>query len=969
MLQTMADYHSSESTYLDSATGVIVWDPVPSNTIDKTPTTVADSHIQGSACDSVLTAVPLEDDVNSSGLQEGRTNQVSQSESQITNITSRENDDIPNSDANVINSNADNAEFVEEMDTGDKENIDAAKGMDFTNSKNFDVCRIVEQCEALDESDRLQISSALFMNSVVSRGQEFEEFVGCNFLRDTLEALEILSSCSVTNIVAHLVKSLKNEKLRTESLAFSLIESILVSLEDAVTMKDFPDQFKELLVKHLSPSVFDVINMLLFPKGNPRFVYHNNKGGTGSVFVQHVKSETQNPFALPQSEEHPGIKMLDQRKQKFECRYCGESFQKASLGKIHEDSLKCLTCTFCGTLFDSREAWREHLGSHASKTCHICTTCGKGFSRRENLSRHLKTVHLNEKAFTCKTCFKTFSEKANLEQHIRLHTGEKPFTCSICNEIFRTRQLYSKHLKRAHDVSVKDVKVDNVFECAHCDRTFHRENDLGRHVAAAHGDVKAYECGTCQRTFSTKNQLMEHERIHTGEKPFACDLCSDTFRTKGLYHRHVAFKHKDRLSKAEPVPAADLVCKICDKLFNRKDNLLRHWKAIHVNDRIFACTTCKASFNQQAKLDDHVRLHTGETPYLCTKCPQSFRTQELYRKHVASSHGFICEICNLKFKSASSLAWHRKTHQDKDKLLTRFKCPGCPKSFPFRYQRERHFRQMHRGIKKSMCKVCGRRTNNLSEHMAVHDRRIRFTCETCGQGFIHRASYKRHVVGHLGLQLNCPLCQKRFTTPEYLRTHLSRVHKNAAIELHPEKPIILPGTSLPDHIRVRKGGRKPNDGAESVLSLTGGDQINLTDQENPDNILLQDLKEPEAMHSDVVQTVTEFSSQPDTEAVFENYGQSGDNQAIRPWDNNPYETSVQLIPTPMDAMDAKEEMTDIPHIVMITKADGSQGAGSDDILQLVPTAVNVQDNAPDLANLVQMIPKSEDLQHIDKDSV
>lgn len=44
--------------------------------------------------------------------------------------------------------------------------------------------------------------------------------------------------------------------------------------------------------------------------------------------------------------------------------------------------------------------------------------------------------------------------------------------------------------------------------------------------AAARGTArKAFRCGTCLRSFGYKHVLQNHERTHTGEKPFECSEC------------------------------------------------------------------------------------------------------------------------------------------------------------------------------------------------------------------------------------------------------------------------------------------------------------------------------------------------------------------------------------------------------------------------------------------------------------
>ena len=76
-----------------------------------------------------------------------------------------------------------------------------------------------------------------------------------------------------------------------------------------------------------------------------------------------------------------------------------------------------------------------------------CESCGKSFGQKDNLERHVMTVHEKIKAYQCEYCDKNFGEKQNLKSHLKsVHENEnrKDFSCNVCDEKF----LYNSNLKR-----------------------------------------------------------------------------------------------------------------------------------------------------------------------------------------------------------------------------------------------------------------------------------------------------------------------------------------------------------------------------------------------------------------------------------------------------------------------------------------------------------------------------------------
>ena len=58
----------------------------------------------------------------------------------------------------------------------------------------------------------------------------------------------------------------------------------------------------------------------------------------------------------------------------------------------------------------------HHNTAHKNRKCEFC---GKSFSSRKNLKRHIHTVHEGHKDYKCKSCYKSFSLADTLKFHIK----------------------------------------------------------------------------------------------------------------------------------------------------------------------------------------------------------------------------------------------------------------------------------------------------------------------------------------------------------------------------------------------------------------------------------------------------------------------------------------------------------------------------------------------------------------------
>lgn len=74
-------------------------------------------------------------------------------------------------------------------------------------------------------------------------------------------------------------------------------------------------------------------------------------------------------------------------------------------------------CPDCGKLFKTQARYYHHVKSHSELLEYGCQICGKNFSRRNGLRRHLEQVHGGKMKFKCVQCGETFTNKNLLRTH------------------------------------------------------------------------------------------------------------------------------------------------------------------------------------------------------------------------------------------------------------------------------------------------------------------------------------------------------------------------------------------------------------------------------------------------------------------------------------------------------------------------------------------------------------------------
>ena len=160
-----------------------------------------------------------------------------------------------------------------------------------------------------------------------------------------------------------------------------------------------------------------------------------------------------------------------------------------------------------------------------------------------------------------------------------------------CNQPCKLGNASTKHVCKEE---IKNSNDANHF-CNTCEKYYKTKSSFSNHSCRPSEVIKKNKtCEICKKTFKTKEHLRQHQRSHSGEKPFLCVSCGKGFTQQG--------------------------------------NLIKHMR-IHAGTRMFLCEVCSRPFMTKGALTEHSRTHSDEKQYKCEICQKSFR-----HKHGLDNH-------------------------------------------------------------------------------------------------------------------------------------------------------------------------------------------------------------------------------------------------------------------------------------------------------------------------------------------
>ncbi|XP_004406615.1 PREDICTED: PR domain zinc finger protein 15 [Odobenus rosmarus divergens] len=447
---------------------------------------------------------------------------------------------------------------------------------------------------------------------------------------------------------------------------------------------------------------------------------------------------------------------------RYRCGTCEKTFRIESALEFHNCRTddKTFQCEMCFRFFSTNSNLSKHKKKHGDKKF-ACEVCNKMFYRKDVMldhqRRHLEgvrrvkredldtggenLVRYKKEPSGCPVCGKVFSCRSNMNKHLLTH-GDKKYTCEICGRKFFRVDVLRDHIH----VHFKDIALmdDHQREEFIGKIGISSEENDDNSDTSADSEPHKYSCKRCQLTFGRGKEYLKHIMEVHKEKGYGCSICNRRFALKATYHAHMVI-HRENL----PDPNVQKYihpCEICGRIFNSIGNLERH-KLIHTGVKSHACEQCGKSFARKDMLKEHMRVHDNIREYLCAECGKGMKTKHALRHHMKLHKGikeYECKECHRKFAQKVNMLKHYKRHTG----IKDFMCELCGKTFSERNTMETH-KLIHTVGKQWTCSVCDKKYVTeymLQKHVQLtHDKVEAQSCQLCGTKVSTRASMSRHI--------------------------------------------------------------------------------------------------------------------------------------------------------------------------------------------------------------------------------
>lgn len=225
---------------------------------------------------------------------------------------------------------------------------------------------------------------------------------------------------------------------------------------------------------------------------------------------------------------------------------------------------------------------------------------------------------------------------------------------------------------------------------------------------------------------------------HRGK--FKCAYCTQNYADFSEFRSHSDQRH-NKLDLFEKngvvfplnVDITNLICNICNHLFNEVESLKDHLIDVHSIsiDRVYP--------------DGVIPYRLTGHEFRCVICDSIFVKFMTLFIHMNEHYpSFVCDYCGKGFSAKKKLRSHKALHKP-----GKFKCKECDAVFANRIAKNRHVSEKHRPKERYRCPICDEHLNSYHRRLQhlkkVHGQVSEYRCKYCSEVFVSGTARYGHV--------------------------------------------------------------------------------------------------------------------------------------------------------------------------------------------------------------------------------
>ncbi|KAG0711903.1 Glucan 1,6-alpha-glucosidase [Chionoecetes opilio] len=133
-----------------------------------------------------------------------------------------------------------------------------------------------------------------------------------------------------------------------------------------------------------------------------------------------------------------------------------------------EERARWLVCHYCGYDTDRKNNLKRHIQTMHEAAPVELECCGQRFFNKADLRAHTRALHRN--GYMCPVCRHVFCRKALLKRHLSVHTGIKDFICCFCGYDTSHKSNLERHMRTHAKVQEEPSPPRKVVACVEASR-------------------------------------------------------------------------------------------------------------------------------------------------------------------------------------------------------------------------------------------------------------------------------------------------------------------------------------------------------------------------------------------------------------------------------------------------------------------------------------------------------------------